>query len=187
LTKVRNTISDQKYLFLPFACETLGPWCEEAIEIVNSLGSLIKQIRGEPRSTLFIIQKISLTIHRSNAACITGCMPETEKLNEIYFFVIIKINTLTALYFVYNFWMNKKKMYQWVSLYINNCVTILYLHLIYLALAAKLSSFHYTKAKSLNYQWNSKTTLLSIFRNVEICCTESAKRFFYFSSFYYWP
>lgn len=78
-------IIDQNYLFLPFACETLGPWCEESIDIVNSLGSLIRKSTGEPRSTSFIIQKISIIIQISNAACIMGSLPDSEKFDEIYF------------------------------------------------------------------------------------------------------
>lgn len=52
----------QNYFFVPFAFETLGHWCEEALEIISSLGSRIAQITGESRSKLFLFQKISILI-----------------------------------------------------------------------------------------------------------------------------
>ena len=80
-----SDIISQNYLFVPFAFETLGPWCEEAIDIISSLGGRIAQITGEPKSKLFLIQKISLTLQRMNAAIVMGSLPDSEKLNEVYF------------------------------------------------------------------------------------------------------
>lgn len=82
---IYSNIIDQSYLFFPFVCETIGAWCAEAVQLANSLGSLIRENTGEPMSISFIIQKISVTIQRSNAASIMGSLSESDKLNEIYF------------------------------------------------------------------------------------------------------
>lgn len=80
-----SDIISQNYIFVPFACETLGPWSEDSLDTINTLGSKIKQCTDEPRSTLFLIQKLSIILQQSNAASIMGTLPDTGKLNEIYF------------------------------------------------------------------------------------------------------
>jgi hypothetical protein len=84
----RNSYKDiisQNFYFIPFAFETLGPCCDEALETLHLLGSRIAKCTGEPKSGLYLIQKISIIIQRSNAASIMGCLPDLEKLNEIFF------------------------------------------------------------------------------------------------------
>lgn len=78
-------IINQNYLFVPFAIETLGPWSDESIDFISSLGSRMKQCTGEHRSALFLIQKISIIVQQSNAASIMSTQPDAERLNEIYF------------------------------------------------------------------------------------------------------
>ena len=82
---VYTDIIAQNYLFVPFACETVGGWCDETIDLINELGSMIRRITGEPRSKSYIFQKISILIQRSNAARVMGSLPDTEKLNEIFY------------------------------------------------------------------------------------------------------
>lgn len=78
-------IIEQNYLFIPFAFETLGPWCEEASDIINSLGTRIVRCTGESKAKWYLIQKISIIIQRTNAASIMGTLPASEKVNEVYF------------------------------------------------------------------------------------------------------
>ncbi len=40
VTTIKKIIADN-YIFLPFACETLGPWCDEAVDFVNKLGKIL--------------------------------------------------------------------------------------------------------------------------------------------------
>lgn len=87
-TEKRNDykkIIEDNYIFLPFACETLGPWCPEALDFVIKLGNLIKMATGEPRSKQYLRQRISLAIQRTNAARIMGTFENDERLEEIFY------------------------------------------------------------------------------------------------------
>ena len=79
-----NIVRDN-YIFLPFACETLGPWCVEAVNFVKQLGKMVKMATGESRSTIYIKQRIGIAIQRSNAARVMGTFNTTSKLDEIYY------------------------------------------------------------------------------------------------------
>ena len=76
-------VSD-RYLFCPFAVETLGPFGEEALALVNDLGRRLRQETGDHRSTSFLTQRISIAIQRGNAASIMATIPSSAKLHEIY-------------------------------------------------------------------------------------------------------
>lgn len=80
-----SSIIEQNYLFIPFAVETLGTWCQEAIDFIDVLGSRIAHCTGERKSRLYLTQKISIIIQRMNAACVMGTLPADEKFNEIFF------------------------------------------------------------------------------------------------------
>jgi len=70
---------------LPFACETLGPWCTEARNFVNQLGNMLNTCTGEPRSKLYLTQRISIAIQRTNAARVMGTFDSSAKLEEIFY------------------------------------------------------------------------------------------------------
>jgi hypothetical protein len=74
-----------RYLFVPFAVETLGPFGEEALGLVKDLGRRISDNTGEIRSKSFLTQRISIAIQRGNAASIFSTIPTSSKLNEIYY------------------------------------------------------------------------------------------------------
>jgi hypothetical protein len=74
-----------RYLFVPFAVETLGPFGEEALALVKDLGRRISDNTGEIRSKSFLTQRISIAIQRGNAASIFSTIPSSSKLNEIYY------------------------------------------------------------------------------------------------------
>ncbi|XP_037030849.1 uncharacterized protein LOC119070553 [Bradysia coprophila] len=78
---------DQGYFILPFAVETFGPWCEEAIRFVDILGNLIFERTGEGRSKTYLKQRIGIALQRSNAACVMGTFRENEfeRLDEIFY------------------------------------------------------------------------------------------------------
>jgi len=75
------------YIFLPFACETLGPWCEEAVKFVDKLGKLIQSATGEKRSKQYLKQRLSVALHRSNAASVMGTFDSTAKLEEVFYII----------------------------------------------------------------------------------------------------
>ena len=61
------------YTFVPIAIETLGPIGPEAKTFLLELG------RGEPRSTSFLLQWISMAIQKGNAIAIMGSIPRGGK------------------------------------------------------------------------------------------------------------
>jgi len=76
---------EQNYLILPFAVETLGVWCSEAIRFIDKLGKMISQVTGENKSKMYLKQRISLAIQRSNAARVMGTFDVSENMNEIFY------------------------------------------------------------------------------------------------------
>jgi hypothetical protein len=68
------------YNFVPFAVETLGPFGEEALALVNDL---IESSEGL-RSKAYLTQRISIAIQRRNAASIFASVPTSSKIQEIY-------------------------------------------------------------------------------------------------------
>ena len=73
-----------QYIFCPFAVETMGSFGKEALRLVRELGSRLHASSGEPRSTSYLFQRLSLAIQRGNAASVLGTVPPTAKLYEIY-------------------------------------------------------------------------------------------------------
>ena len=69
LGKYKNLVEDN-YIIIPFAIETLGPWSTEAIQFVDILGKLLVNVTNEKKSKMYLKQRISIALQRSNAACI---------------------------------------------------------------------------------------------------------------------
>jgi hypothetical protein len=69
-----------KYLFVPFAVETLGPFGEEALALLKDLGKRLIEIEssGKPRSCAYLIQ-------RGNAASILATVLTSSKFQEIFY------------------------------------------------------------------------------------------------------
>lgn len=63
---------NHNYHFVPFAVETMGAWGTDAIKFFNQ------------RTKSFLIQKISVTIQKTNAASVMGMLIVTEKMKEIF-------------------------------------------------------------------------------------------------------
>jgi len=78
-------ITSQNYYFVAFAVETLGVWGDETTSFVETLGNTINIITGEPRSKLYLKQRISLAIQRGNAACIMGTFLPHRSMEEIFY------------------------------------------------------------------------------------------------------
>ena len=73
------------YKFTPIALETLGPWGPDATAFVNELGKRLFEYTGDPRSTSFLRQKISLAVQWGNAVCIKQSLPLGKDFNEIFY------------------------------------------------------------------------------------------------------
>ena len=74
------------YIFCPFAVETLGPFGQEAIALVDELGRRLQLSTGEPRSRSFLVQRLSIAIQRGNSAAVLGTIPPSSKFDDIYTF-----------------------------------------------------------------------------------------------------
>ena len=72
------------YLFCPFAVETLGPFGNEALNLVKELGRRLQVNTGEMRSTAFLTQRISIAIQRGNVASILATIPTSSQFHEIF-------------------------------------------------------------------------------------------------------
>ena len=81
-----NKYKDLKdnYLFTPIAIETFGSWWPESLSFIKEVGRQVQENTGEKRATSYLIQSLSMTVQRGNAASILGTVGETNKLEEIY-------------------------------------------------------------------------------------------------------
>ena len=80
----KYAIVTNMYKFCPFGVETLGPFGEDALDLVKDLGRRLRDATKEPRYQSFLVQRISLAIQRGNATCVLATIAHTSKLNEIH-------------------------------------------------------------------------------------------------------
>ena len=73
------------YCFTPIAVETLGALGDEAAAFFRALGQRIATSTGEPRSGQFLLQRLSVTIQRGNAACILGTLQCSRGLDAVFY------------------------------------------------------------------------------------------------------
>ena len=60
----------QRYLFEPIAVESTGVYGPSTRKLINTIGSRIRQVTGDPRETQWLKQRIGLAMQRGNALCI---------------------------------------------------------------------------------------------------------------------
>jgi hypothetical protein len=77
-----SSIISSNYIFNGLAFETLGPWCQEAIDFINVIGNRHIAESGDSKSKKFLFERISLAIQRGNAASIRGTFPDFAVLSE---------------------------------------------------------------------------------------------------------
>ena len=73
------------YKFKPIAVETLGALGESATDFFQILGQRISVATGEPQSSQFLFQRLSVAIQRGNAACVVGTVPGSRGLDDIFY------------------------------------------------------------------------------------------------------
>ena len=71
------------YLFIPICIETFGSWGNMGHKLIKDIGKKLKEASGEPRSTFFLTQRISIAIQRGNASCILGTVPFSIGLDSM--------------------------------------------------------------------------------------------------------
>ena len=73
------------YCFMPVAVETLGALGEEAYKFFRDLGHRIAAVTTEPKSFQFLMQRLSVTLQRGNAACVLGTVPPSHALDNFFY------------------------------------------------------------------------------------------------------
>jgi len=67
--KLKYSRLSATYYFIPVAVESAGALGEDASDFINEPGRRIATVTGEPRSTEFLFQRLSVAVQCSNAAC----------------------------------------------------------------------------------------------------------------------
>jgi hypothetical protein len=62
----------QTHIFTPVAIETSGVWNDEGLNFMFELGRRLTAITGDQRETTFLLQRISVTIQRTNFISFNG-------------------------------------------------------------------------------------------------------------------
>ena len=71
---------------MPIAVETLGALGEEAVAFISDLGLYrIAATTGEPCSSAFLFQRLSVAVQRGNAASVTATFRPSAKLDDIFY------------------------------------------------------------------------------------------------------
>ena len=65
------------HIFMPIACETMGPLSARALSFLVDLGRRISVVSGDRREGSFLLQRISIAVQRFNGICFRGsfCAP----------------------------------------------------------------------------------------------------------------
>jgi len=69
----KYSVLPQSYLLQPNAVENTGVLQSSAVDFLNVLGRLISSFSGEERESLFLFQRISITMQRFNAILLHNC------------------------------------------------------------------------------------------------------------------
>jgi len=70
------------HTFVPIAVETFGAWGPEATNFLSELGRRIATFTGDPRSTVYLKQRIDVALQRGNAASVLGTLREQPPIGE---------------------------------------------------------------------------------------------------------
>jgi len=62
--------------FVPVAAETMGSWGPEGYELIIELGRRIAEVKKEPLSGAYLLQRLSIAIQRGNAHCVLATCPQ---------------------------------------------------------------------------------------------------------------
>ena len=69
----KYSVLSQSYLFKPIAVENTGVLNSSAVDFLNALGRRISSSSGEEHESLFLFQRISITMQRFNAILLHNC------------------------------------------------------------------------------------------------------------------
>jgi hypothetical protein len=69
------------FIFKAVGIETLGGWVPEGLSFIKEIGKRLSLSSGDPRSTAFLMQQISLAVQRDNAPSILASLPRFREEN----------------------------------------------------------------------------------------------------------
>jgi len=78
--------------FIPVAIESSGVWGQHAMEIVSEIGRRLLEVSHEPRSTLFLRQRLAVAVQRGNVSCIIATLQINHHVKSHYVIVVIDLN-----------------------------------------------------------------------------------------------
>ena len=78
-----SNIDANQYIFYPVAFESFGILGPQADELIVEIGRLLRKSTGEPRSTQFLRQALSMALQRGNCLCVLDTFPEKCGLLEL--------------------------------------------------------------------------------------------------------
>lgn len=82
--EAKYAVISSDHFFVPVAVETLGAWAEESLLFIRELGRRIARQTGEPRSTTFLLQRLSIAVQKMNSVCILSTLPVADELPGFY-------------------------------------------------------------------------------------------------------
>ena len=80
-----SDLTDQGYLFQPLAFECQGGAGESTAKFVAELGKSMIHAKEEPNAAQYFRQRLSITLQKTNAACILGTLADDSILEEIFY------------------------------------------------------------------------------------------------------
>ena len=63
----------------------MGPIAPSGLKLIREIGSKIQDATGEKRSTVHLLQRISIAIQRGNAKSVLGTVNNSKVLEEIFY------------------------------------------------------------------------------------------------------
>ena len=69
--------------FTPVAVETSGVWGNQALDLITEIGRRISEVTHDPRSTMFLRQRISVAVQRGNAWCVLDTFPRSDQKQSL--------------------------------------------------------------------------------------------------------
>ena len=75
------------YIFEYYLCSEPQKNIQQSFSFLLLKYEKMKEATGEPKSTFYLFQKISMAIQRGNSQCILGTSSNSKGLDEIFDFV----------------------------------------------------------------------------------------------------
>lgn len=77
----------KSHLFSPIAIETKGPWGKETTCFLHELASRLRNTTKEDKAGQYLFERVSIAVQRGNAISVLGTLPDSKKLDSIYYII----------------------------------------------------------------------------------------------------